>query len=43
MEILSLATDKARNALYDYHDYADNNVDSPILSPESLEYHDEEL
>lgn len=44
MEILAMATDKARNELYGYHSYADNNVDSPILNAESLEYNnDEEL
>ena len=40
MEILSLATDHARKKLYDYHQYADNNVDCPILNPESIEYQD---
>jgi hypothetical protein len=43
MEILAMATDKAKNQLYSYHSYADNNVDSPILNAESLEYNDEEL
>jgi hypothetical protein len=43
MEILNIATNKAKQKLYDYHEYADRNVDSPILSPESLEYHDEKL
>lgn len=42
MEILSIATDKARQQLYEYHQYADNRVDSPILSPESLSSHDNE-
>jgi len=43
MEILAIASDKAKRTLYEYHQYADNNVDSPILNPESLESHDEEL
>ena len=43
MEILALATNKAKKQLYDLHTYADNSVDSPILSPESLDYHDQEL
>lgn len=42
MEILSMATEKARAQLYEYHQYADNNVDSPILTPESLDSHDDE-
>jgi len=37
MEILALASEKAKKSLYEYHEYADNKVDSPILSPESLE------
>jgi len=43
MEILAMATDKARHSLYEYHEYQDGKVDSPILSPESLESHDQEL
>lgn len=43
MEILAMATEKAKENLYEYHTYADNLVDSPILSPEALKYHDEEL
>ena len=43
MEILNIATNKAKQKLYNYHEYADRNVDSPILSPESLDYHDEKL
>lgn len=37
MEILSMATDKAKKMLFDYHGYADNNVDKPFLTPESVE------
>lgn len=32
MEILAIATEKAKQNLYDYHQYADNKVDSPILN-----------
>jgi len=42
MEILSMATEKSKRELYGYHQYADNMVDSPILSPESLELHKDE-
>jgi len=37
MEILSMATEKAKKNLFDYHAYADNNVDKPFLTPESVE------
>jgi hypothetical protein len=40
MVILSLATDKAKQKLHEYHNFTDNNVDCPILSPEALESHD---
>lgn len=43
MEILSMATEKAKKELYNYHNYSDNNVDSPILNPESLDHHNEKL
>jgi hypothetical protein len=43
MAILAMATDKAKKSLYDYHNYSDNKVDSPILNPEALEYNDEKL
>jgi hypothetical protein len=36
MAILSLATDKARQKLYEYHQYADDKLDSPILNDESI-------
>lgn len=32
MEILAMATEKAKQNLYEYHQYADNKVDSPILN-----------
>jgi hypothetical protein len=40
MVILSLATDKAKQKLYEYHEFADRKIDSPILSPEALDSHD---
>jgi hypothetical protein len=43
MEILSMATDKAKQTLYSYHEYLDHKVDSPILNPEALDYNDEKL
>ena len=36
MEILSMATDNAKKTLYNYHEYADNKVDNPILNCESV-------
>ena len=36
MAILNLATNKARAKLYEYHQYADDKVDSPILNDESV-------
>ena len=36
MAILSMATDKARSQLYNYHEYQDNKVDIPILNDESI-------
>jgi hypothetical protein len=35
MEILSLATDKAKQKLYEYHEYANGKVDRPILNDQS--------
>jgi hypothetical protein len=40
MEIISLATEQAKQSLYGYHAYADSKIDSPILNPEALEHHD---
>jgi hypothetical protein len=40
MEILAIATEKAKQKLYEYHQYSDNKVDSPILSVESLKNHE---
>jgi hypothetical protein len=42
MEILAMATSNAKkNLLYEYHEYADRQIDSPILNPESLELHND--
>lgn len=43
MEILALATDKAKKKLFEYHNFADKKVDIPILNPEAIENHHEEL
>jgi hypothetical protein len=40
MEILAIATEKAKQKLYEYHQYSDNKVDSPILSVESFKNHE---
>jgi hypothetical protein len=37
MEILALATQKHKNNLENYHSYADNTVDKPFLTPDSVE------
>lgn len=37
MEILSMATQKAKDKLYEYHNYQDNKVDKPFLNSESIE------
>jgi len=36
MEILSMATDKYKNKLYDYHDFNDRKLDRPILNEDSV-------
>jgi IS30 family transposase len=36
MAILNLATNKARSKLYEYHQYADDKVDSPILNETTM-------
>jgi hypothetical protein len=41
MAILSMATDKARSQLYNYHEYQDNKVDIPILNDESITSRDD--
>jgi hypothetical protein len=35
-ELIKLATDKAKETLYDYHQYADKKLDKPFLTPESV-------
>jgi hypothetical protein len=36
MEIINLATEKAKQKLYDLHQFADQSVDRPFLTPESV-------
>jgi hypothetical protein len=36
MEIIRLATNKARDSLMEYHEYQDGKVDSPFFTPESV-------
>jgi hypothetical protein len=36
MEILAMATEKAKQKLYEYYSYADNKVDRPILNDQSV-------
>jgi len=36
MEIISMATDKYKKELYGYHNYADNKIDKPFLTSESV-------
>jgi hypothetical protein len=40
LAILSMATDKARNHLEQYHSFADNTLDKPFLIPENIEKED---
>lgn len=40
MEIMAMATSKAKEKLFENHQYEDGKVDQPILTPESLEYVD---
>ena len=40
MEIISMATDKYKAQLYGYHNYADNSVDRPFLTDESVSIDD---
>lgn len=37
MEILALATEKYKDKLSEYHQYLDNTLDKPFLSPETVE------
>jgi hypothetical protein len=36
MEIINMATDKAKKKMEDFHQYADSSVDRPFLTPESV-------
>lgn len=36
MEIINLATQKSLQSLYEYHEYQDDTVDRPFLTPESV-------
>ena len=36
MEILSMASSRTHKQLSEYHNYADNTVDSPLLTPETV-------
>lgn len=36
MEILSMATEKVKQQLQDYHTYQDGGIDQPFLTPESI-------
>jgi len=41
MEILSIATENNKKKLEEYHNYEDNTIDRPFLTPESIEDIDE--
>ena len=36
MEILNMSVEKTKNKLYEYHQYADGNIDKPFLNSESV-------
>ena len=36
MAILAMATDKAREQLYEYHEYQDGVIDVPVLNDDSI-------
>jgi transposase len=36
MAILAMATDKARQQLYEYHQYQDSKIDIPVLNDDSI-------
>lgn len=42
MEIMSMAVDKNRKLISEYHNYADDTVDSPLLTPETVLEKDKE-
>ena len=41
MEILSMATQKYKNQLSEYHTYQDNTIDRPFLTPDTVEDNNE--
>ena len=42
MEIMAMAVDKNKKLLAEYHNYADDSVDSPLLTPETVLEKDKE-
>ena len=42
MEIMAMAVDKNKKLLAEYHNYADDSVDSPLLTPETIVEKDKE-
>lgn len=40
MEIIRMATEKSKHKLYEYHEFIDNSVDKPFLTPESVQQED---
>jgi len=42
MEIMAMAVDKNRQLISEYHNYADDSVDSPLLTPETVLEKDKE-
>ncbi len=42
MEIMAMAVDKNRKLISEYHNYADDSVDSPLLTPETIVEKDKE-
>ncbi len=42
MEIMAMAVDKNRKLISEYHNYADDTVDSPLLTPETVLEKDKE-
>ncbi len=42
MEIMAMAVDKNKKLISEYHDYADDTVDSPLLTPETVLEKDKE-
>ena len=38
---MSMSVQKHKNLLTEYHEYADDTVDSPLLTPETVEQREE--